>query len=155
MDVVESNTGMLVKPNYSFESCPRDVDILLVPGGNSSGLIADSRIREFVSALAASDSLELLLSVCTGALLLGDLRLLDGLKCTTHWQFLDKLKEIAPEAEVVGDSVRYVDSGRVITSAGVSAGIDMSLHVVERLLGKDVAQETAKQMEYMTGDRKL
>jgi transcriptional regulator GlxA family with amidase domain len=73
--------------------------------------------------------------------------LLDGLEATTHHGAIDLLREVAPKTMVHADR-RFVDSGRVVCSAGIAAGIDMSLHVVARLLGSDVAEETARQMEY-------
>jgi transcriptional regulator GlxA family with amidase domain len=90
---------------------------------------------------------ELTLSVCTGALVLGTAGLLNGLKATTYHTTFDLLREVAPGAEVI-EGQRYVDNGTVITSAGVSAGIDMALYVVQRLLGADHARAAAEYMEY-------
>ena len=89
----------------------------------------------------------LTLSVCTGAFLLAARGLLDGKPATTHWASLDRLAEGYPAIEVRRD-VRYVDAGHVVTSAGVSAGIDMALYVVERLYGAAAAVATARGMEY-------
>jgi transcriptional regulator GlxA family with amidase domain len=85
--------------------------------------------------------------VCTGALILACAGQLDGLAATTHHLALDELRAVAPRTEI-RDSARIVDNGRIILSSGVSAGIDMSLHVVSRLLGDDLARETARYMEY-------
>jgi transcriptional regulator GlxA family with amidase domain len=85
--------------------------------------------------------------VCTGALLLAKVGILDGLKATTHSSAFELLAEIAPSTEIVR-GVRFVDNGKVITSAGISAGIDMSLYVIELLYGKETAQHTAAYMEY-------
>jgi transcriptional regulator GlxA family with amidase domain len=90
---------------------------------------------------------ELVLSVCTGALILAKAGLLDGLEATTHHGALDLLRQTAPNT-VVREATRFTDNGRVITSAGIAAGIDMSLHVVSRLLGPEEAAETARYMEY-------
>jgi transcriptional regulator GlxA family with amidase domain len=90
---------------------------------------------------------ELVLSVCTGVLLLAKAGLLDGLEATTHHGAIDLLRQTAPKATVHADR-RFVDNGRVVCWAGVAAGIDMSLHVVARLLGREVAKRTARQMEY-------
>ena len=95
----------------------------------------------------ASEKAELVLSVCTGALLLAKAGLLDGLEATTHHGAIDLLRETAPKPTVHADR-RFVDNGRVVCSAGIAAGIDMSLHVVARLLGREVAEKTAWQMEY-------
>jgi len=90
---------------------------------------------------------ELVLSVCTGSLVLAKAGLLDGLEATTHRGALDLLEGVAPETTVRRDA-RVVDNGQIITSAGVSAGIDMSFHVIARLLGEDQARETAAYIEY-------
>jgi transcriptional regulator GlxA family with amidase domain len=95
----------------------------------------------------ASEKAELILSVCTGALLLAKAGLLDGLEATTHHGAIDLLRRTAPNAVVHADC-RFVDNGRVVCSAGIAAGIDMSLHVVGRLLGGEVAGKTARRMEY-------
>ena len=95
----------------------------------------------------ASEKAELVLSVCTGALLLAKTGLLDGLEATTHHGAIDLLRQTAPQTTVHADR-RFVDNGRVVCSAGIAAGIDMSLHVLARLLGSDVAVRTAQQMEY-------
>jgi transcriptional regulator GlxA family with amidase domain len=94
----------------------------------------------------ASES-ELVLSVCTGALILAEAGLLDGKAATTHHGALDLLRQTAPKTEI-RESSRFVDNGRIITSGGIAAGIDMSLHVVGRLLGSDEAVKTARYMEY-------
>jgi transcriptional regulator GlxA family with amidase domain len=134
-----------VNPHHALSDCPT-ADILVVPGGwgtrqqmNNPPLI--SWIRE--TALKA----ELVLSVCTGALLLAKAGLLEGLTATTHHGALDLLRQTAPRTAVVADR-RFVDNGKIILSAGISAGIDMSLHVVARLLGTEEAVATAKYMEY-------
>jgi transcriptional regulator GlxA family with amidase domain len=90
---------------------------------------------------------ELVLSVCTGALLLAKAGLLDGLEATTHHEAIDLLREVAPKATIPA-ARRLVDNGRVVCSAGIAAGIDMSLYVVARLMGGEVATQTAHQMEY-------
>ncbi len=86
-------------------------------------------------------------SVCTGAFLLAANGLLDGKAATTHWASIDWMRETYPAIDIRDDQ-RYVDEGRIITSAGVSAGIDMALHVVERMYGPDIARQSARHMEY-------
>lgn len=145
---VISRNGLSVNPNYTLADCPRP-DVLLVPGGMGTRTqMNNERLIDWIRQTA--DSAELVLSVCTGALLLGKAGLLDGLEATTHHQGVDLLREIAPAARVHVDR-RFVDNGRVITSAGIAAGIDMSLHVVARLLGSDVGRATAAHMEYPSG----
>ena len=96
---------------------------------------------------AKANPAELVLSVSIGARILAKAGLLDGLEATTHWISIDELKEMVPTA-TIHDDQRFVDNGKVVTSAGVSAGIDMSLHIVDRLCGEKAAAETAHFMEY-------
>ena len=90
---------------------------------------------------------ELTTSVCTGAFLLAELGLLNGRRATTHWGSVAFMRETYPDITMV-ENVRFVDEGRVITSAGISAGIDMSLHIIARLHGSEVAAWTARRMDY-------
>lgn len=142
---VRSRGGLSVNPDYSFANCPR-AEILLIPGGpGTRSKLQSARMLDWMKSQAAEA--ELVLSVCSGALLLAKAGLLDGLTATTHHGALDELRVIDPNLKVE-DTARFVDNGRVIASGGISAGIDMSLHVVARLLGKDQALETARYMEY-------
>ena len=136
-----------VNPTFAFNShdAPR-ADIMLVPGGfGTRREMKNPAMLEWVRR--ANSEAELVLSVCTGSLILGAAGLLDGLDGTTHFAAYDELAAVSPRCRVRRD-LRSVDTGRVISSAGVSAGMDMALHVVARLLGDDVAQETARYMEY-------
>ena len=145
---VLARNGLSVNPKYSLANCPRP-EILVVPGGfGTRREMKNPVVLEWVSRV--SKDTELTLSVCTGSLVLGAAGLLDGLAATTHFGALDELRGVAPNTEV-RPSARVVDNGRVIVSAGVSAGIDMSLYVVARLLGTEVARETARYMEYQGG----
>jgi transcriptional regulator GlxA family with amidase domain len=142
---VVTRGGLSVNPHHRLADCPRP-DLLLVPGGQGTrremhNPVLIDWIRQ------ASEKAELVLSVCTGALLLARAGLLDGLEATAHHGAIDLLREVAPKATVDADR-RFVDNGRVVCSAGIAAGIDMSLHVVARLLGREVAEKTARQMEY-------
>lgn len=142
---VLARNGLSVNPHYSLANCPH-ADILLAPGGwGTRREMRNERLVKWIAERAAPA--ELVLSVCTGALLLAKAGLLDGLDATTHHAALDLLRETCPAARVAADA-RYLDNGRIVTSAGISAGIDMSLHVVSRLLGAETARETAKCMEY-------
>jgi len=142
---VVTSGGLNVNPHHRLADCPRP-DILLVPGGQGTrkemhNLALIDWIRK------SSDQAELVLSVCTGALLLAKAGLLDGLEATTHHGAIDLLRQTAPNATVRADR-RFVDNGQIVCSAGIAAGIDMSLHMVGRLLGQDIAEKTARQMEY-------
>ena len=142
---VRTHNGLLVVPQFQLSDCP-DADLLLVPGGIGTRREVDnSSLVDWIQVTAARA--DLVLSVCTGALLLAKAGLLDDLEATTHHVAYELLRELAPSATVHEDR-RMVDNGRVITSAGISAGIDMSFHVVSRLLGRKVAAETARHMEY-------
>jgi transcriptional regulator GlxA family with amidase domain len=142
---VTARNGLSVNARTTLADAPK-FDLLLIPGGQGTRpLLRDTELLDWITRRAAEA--ELLLSVCTGALLLGRAGLLDGLSSTTHHGALDLLEQVAPGTKVCRD-VRLVDNGRVITSAGVAAGIDMSFHVVAKLLGNDVAQAAAKHIEY-------
>ena len=144
-DPVVSMGGMKVIPNHTFENCPK-LDILVVPGGwgtrkelNNPIMLAWLRTR--------AAEVETLTAVCTGSMLLGFAGLLNGLHATTHWRSLDWMRESFPSVAVDYDK-HFVEDGRVLTSAGISAGIDMTLKVVARYCGEDIARATAKHMEY-------
>jgi transcriptional regulator GlxA family with amidase domain len=142
---VTTRGGLSVNPQCWLADCPPP-DLLLVPGGQGTRTqMHNQPLIEWIGQMAPRA--ELVLSVCTGALLLARAGLLDGLEATTHHGAIDLLRQTAPRTVVHADR-RFVDNGRVICSAGIAAGIDMSLHVVSRLLGKEVAQKTAGQMEY-------
>ena len=147
---VRSRGGLSVNPAYSFANCPR-AEILLIPGGpGTRSKLQCAKTLDWMKCQAAQA--ELVLSVCSGALLLAKAGLLDGLTATTHHGALDELRVINPNVKVE-DTARFVDNGRVIASGGISAGIDMALHVVARLLGNDQALETARYMEYDWNER--
>lgn len=142
-DVV-SQRFLTIKPQYTLANCPKP-DIIVLPGGNTRIPLDDPRVIEWVQK--AGPDAEVVMSVCTGALLLAKAGLLDGKEATTHWGTIEALRKAAPKTKVHADR-RVVDNGQVVTCAGVSAGIDGSLHVVERLLGKPAARDTARYMEY-------
>lgn len=133
---------LTVTPEYTFDDCPAP-DIVVVPGGHVP--LDSAKLRAWVRARA--QSADLMMSVCNGALVLASAGLLEGLEVTTHHSALNELALIEPNARVLTNR-RFVDSGRVLTSAGISAGIDGALHVVERTLGEEIAWRTARYMEY-------
>lgn len=142
---IRTRGGMSVNPAYPIATCPTP-DVIVVPGGlGSRQAMLRQPILEWVQNHARKPALTI--SVCTGAFILAKAGLLEGLMATTHFSVLDYLRELAPNTVVVDDQ-RYVDNGNIVTAAGISAGIDMALHVVSRLLGREIAQSTAKQMEY-------
>jgi putative intracellular protease/amidase/YHS domain-containing protein len=131
-------------PRYTFADCPRS-DIIVVPGGSISTVAKDKRVTDWL--VRASGEAEVTLSVCTGAFVLARAGLLDGKEATTHWSAIETLRTLYPKVAVWEDR-RVVDNGKVVTSAGVSAGIDGALHLVDRLSGRIKASETARNLEY-------
>jgi transcriptional regulator GlxA family with amidase domain len=136
--------GMKVVPTYSIQDAPKP-DIVVFPGGPSGKIYDDPEF--FAWAKQASVEAEIAQSVCTGAFVLGKAGLLDGLEVTTFHGAIDGLQKKYPKT-MVKRGRRFVDNGHVVTTAGISAGIDGSLHVVARLLGRNVADNVANYMEY-------
>ncbi len=142
---VRTRGGLIVTPHHSFADHP-PLDILVVPGGyGTRAQVTNATVLDWLRA--QSQNAELRTSVCTGAFLLAEIGLLDDRAATTHWGSIDRLREGYAAIDVRED-VRFVDEGTIITSAGISAGIDMALHVVGRLHGQDAARATARYMEY-------
>lgn len=146
-DVVTAIGGLKVLPHYSWADAPA-IDLLVVPGGfGTRALLNDEAALTWIREAAARATQ--VTSVCTGALLLAKLGLLQGKRATTHWAGLDLLASIDPTIHVQRER-RVVHDG-IFTSAGVSAGIDMSFAVVEEICGREVALETAHYIEYPWG----
>ncbi|AUB63983.1 AraC family transcriptional regulator [Bacillus thuringiensis] len=145
-EMITARNGLKVQPDYSIENLP-PVDILIIPGGLGAreyeikNEIVIKWIRQQMKEV------KLMTSVCTGAVLLAKAGLLEGLKATTHWASIEKFKNEFQNVEVI-ENVKFVDEGHIITSAGISAGINMAFHIVKNLLGMHVAEDTAKGMEY-------
>lgn len=142
---VTLRNGLVIQPGFTLDTAP-PAEILLIPGGPGTRReLGNPALLRWIGE--AAGRAELVLSVCTGALLLGRAGLLDGLGATTHHASYQLLREVAPRA-IVREHERFIDNGPVIVSAGVAAGIDMALHVVERLVGPELAEEAAQYMEY-------
>ncbi len=141
---VTSQGFVRVDPEYSLRECPWP-DILVVPGGGTGGVVADRETMEWVEIVGKQANT--VMSVCSGAFVLAKAGFLDGLQATTHSADVNELRRAAPRTTVHADA-RFVDNGKVITTAGVSAGIDGALHVVSRLLGTERARQTAEYMQY-------
>jgi len=137
--------GMRVIPDCLLAVCP-PLNILVVPGGWGTRRQIDNKI--LIDWIAERGrQVETLTSVCTGALLLAAAGLLNGRRATTHWRSLSWLRESFP-AVTVEEQLRVVEDGHILTSAGISAGIDLALKVVGRSFGEAVARATARHMEY-------
>jgi transcriptional regulator GlxA family with amidase domain len=141
---VLSQGFVTITPKYTLANCPAP-DIVVVPGGSTDAIAQNESIVRWVQACATRA--DVMLSVCTGAALFSKAGLLDGKKATTFHRYIDELQRITPKATILRNT-RFVDNGQVITTAGISAGIDGALHVVANLRGEDVAQQTAQHMEY-------
>jgi transcriptional regulator GlxA family with amidase domain len=144
-DLITCRGGLLVQPHYTLDNHP-PLDIVVIPGGYGTRREQENpAVLAWIAAQRGAGTLTT--SVCTGSFLLAAAGLLDGRRATTHWATIDGLRELRPQANVLADT-RVVDEGEIVTSAGVSAGIDMALHVVARLHGDEIARRTARDMEY-------
>jgi len=144
--MIKARNGLRVEPRCTFEDAPA-FDILIVPGGYGAEEVEihNRTLIDWLRARAGEHTL--VASVCTGAFLLAEAGLLGGRRATTHWMDLDRLEREYPLVTVERNQ-RFIDAGDLVTSAGISAGIDMCLHLVGRLLGAEVARATAERMEY-------
>ncbi|MBA4055080.1 MAG: hypothetical protein C0490_10235 [Marivirga sp.] len=141
---IVSQRFVKVTPSYSIENSPVP-DIIVFPGGHSTPSSKDTRVLDWIKTRVSAGTTAM--SVCTGAEILANAGMLKGLNVTTFHGFIPGLQEMLPDSKVLTDT-RFVDSGNIITTAGVSAGIDGALHLVSRIKGMDVAKATAFYMEY-------
>ncbi len=146
--LVHTHAGVRIAGDHTFAEHPR-IDLLVVPGGVVDGAVADRHVVDWIARTSAAARLTA--SVCTGAFLLARAGILDGRPATTHWEDVDDLQAAYPGLRAVRDC-RWVDDGDVVTAAGISAGIDMALHLVRRLGGRDLAADTALYMQYQWDD---
>jgi transcriptional regulator GlxA family with amidase domain len=141
---VTARAGFTVVPHHAFDGHP-PLDLLLVPGGVHVAELGKPRVIEWIRRQAGGARLTA--SVCTGAFLLAQAGLLGGLAVTTHWEDVEDLRRQFPGLEV-REGVRWIEHERVVTSAGISAGLDLALRLVARLAGQPLAERTARQMDY-------
>ncbi len=142
---VLAKNGLKVVPDYAVDACPQP-DYLVIPGGSGTrALLEDEKFLTWLTQTAPA--CENILSVCSGSLVLARIGLLNGLKATTHHQVFTELEALAPETEIIKNQ-RFLDNGKILTSAGVAAGIDMCLYMVNRLYGEDTAMKSAQYIEY-------
>jgi len=150
--LLRTGMNMQVTPNYAFENCP-EFDILVLPGGGSSipggsgvgKVLANSVMMDWVKKKSAEASY--VMSVCNGAFILAHAGLLDGQEATTFWRMIPALDSLFPGANVVSDK-RFTDNGKIITTAGLTSGIDGAFHLVEKLSSRGRAQHLALGLEY-------
>src|SRR5437588_7016952 len=141
---IHATFGQKIMPDYTFADSP-PADILLIPGGGVSQALENPQLIKWVQRNAQASTH--VMSVCTGAFILSKAGLLDGLSATTIQHAIDKLQKVSPKTKVVHDQ-RYVDNGKVITTAGLSSGIDGAFHLVAKINGEGEAQAIALNMEY-------
>ena len=142
---VHARAGLRLQPDFTLAGHP-PLDCAIVPGGVVDAELGQAALMDWIQVQAQAP-VRILASVCTGALLLAQAGVLDGLEATTHWEDVDALRALRPGLRVL-EGRRWVDAGRIVSSAGISAGIDMSLHLVERLHSRELALRTARQMEF-------
>jgi len=141
---VNARGAYSVNPHYDFSNHP-EIDVLIVVGGVHTDELNKTNVIKWIAI--NSEKAETVASVCTGAFILAEAGLLSGLNVTTHWEDIQDLRKSYPALSVI-DGQRWVDEGKYLTSGGISAGIDMSLHLVSKLVGIELAEKTAKQMEF-------
>jgi len=139
-----ARAGLHIYPDYDFTSHP-EIDLLIIPGGVVNEELNKPKVINWISDQSKRSSITS--SVCTGAFLLAQAGLLQGKSATTHWEDIEDFKRMFPNTKTL-TKLRWVDEGNIVTSGGISAGIDMSLHLVERLSNRMLAEKTAFQMEF-------
>ena len=142
--LVEARGVFQVKPHYSIQNVP-ELDVLIVVGGVHSDELRKTEVINWIRKTA--EKTRITASVCTGAFLLAEAGLLDGLEVTTHWEDISDLHRNYKNLQV-REGIRWIEQGKLFTAAGISAGIDMSLELVSRLASAELAERTARQMEY-------
>ncbi|MDG2001349.1 MAG: DJ-1/PfpI family protein [Alphaproteobacteria bacterium] len=141
---VTATGGLKIISDYTIKDCPK-IDILIVPGGlGTRTLLNNESLLSWIKS--TSDQATTTSSVCTGSLLLAKAGLLEGKRATTHWGAIEALKSISKDIQVLNN--RRIVNDEIITSAGVSSGIDMAFMLVENLYGEQVASDTAKYIEF-------
>lgn len=142
---IVANHGLEISPQFSFKTAPT-FDILIVPGGTLKTIQTVMKTNEIVAWIKTHQH-TLIASVCTGAIVLAETGLLDMKKATTNRVAIKLMERSYPDISVL-KNVKYVDEGSIITSAGVSSGMNMALHLVERLLGEETANRTRETIEF-------
>jgi len=142
---IKSVNGLTVIPDFNFSNHP-PIDLLIIPGGvGTRAEVAKKHVLDWSDKISAKAKITM--SVCSGARIPAKLGLLDHLESTTHHTVLASLKELAP-ATIVNPDKRFVDNGKIMTAGGISAGIDLSLHIVRKMYGETVVNKTIRYMEY-------
>ncbi|WP_158962532.1 DJ-1/PfpI family protein [Myroides fluvii] len=151
-EIVQTENGTTyILPQYSFDDCPKP-DIVVVPGANPAIVMAYLKDEKFQQTyvqwiIKQHQQGALLFTVCTGSLLLSTTSLFDGLDITTHFMGLEALQQLCPKANVLS-GVRFIDQNHVLTTAGITAGIDGALHLVSKQLTDEIGQTIKRLFEY-------
>jgi len=143
-NTVFARAGFSINPTHSFHNHPK-LDVLIVVGGYHYDEMKKHIVRDWIAKQA--NQVQYVASVCSGAWLLAEAGVLTNQNATTHWEDIEELQSSYPNLTVHANA-RWIDEGKYITSAGISAGIDMSLHLVRKFHSLDLAIKTARQMEY-------
>jgi transcriptional regulator GlxA family with amidase domain len=145
---ISARNGLKVIPDLDLEEALKiNFDVLIIPGGYGAEEIEIKKPHIINWIKEMHGRTNILASVCTGAFLLAEAGLLDNIRATTHWLDLDRLEKEYEKISVIRNK-KFIDNGKIITAAGISAGINMSYHIVERMAGKEIADATVRRMEY-------
>ncbi|MGI9580170.1 DJ-1/PfpI family protein [Chryseobacterium sp. RRHN12] len=142
---ITARNGLQVVPTFTFND-DVVIDILVIPGGYGAETI-EFKNEKLLNWIVEKDKKTIITSsVCTGAIILAEAKLLNHKEATTHWMDLDRLRKDYPLIKVVDQ--KFVESGKIMTSGGISAGINMSLYIIKKLFGNEISINTAKRMDY-------
>ncbi|HEA30849.1 MAG TPA: DJ-1/PfpI family protein [Leeuwenhoekiella sp.] len=144
--IISARNGLKVMPSLQFDD-KFNLDILIIPGGYGAEEVQIKNEKVINWIKQKYEEVDLLAYVCTGVFLLAEAGILKNKKATTHWMKLDKLENEFPNLKVIRNT-KFVDEGKIITSGGISAGINMSFHIISKLCGTEIAEQTARKMEY-------
>ncbi len=144
VDVVRARAGLRITPDHSISHHPK-IDLLVVPGGVVEAELSKHEVMQWLRSSASTATW--VASVCTGAFMLAKAGVVSAGPVTTHWEDQAKLAEMFPSLDVI-NGPRWVEQGNLFTSAGIAAGIDLSLHLVSRVCSPELAAATARQMDY-------
>jgi transcriptional regulator GlxA family with amidase domain len=143
-ELIMARGGFKLNATYHFKNCP-NLDVLIIVGGIHTDELKKDKVIDWIKE--TSKNAKLIASVCTGAFLLAKANVITNHQVTTHWEDIDDLQNDYPSLKVVKNK-RWIDEGNIVTSGGISAGIDMSLHLIRKLYDEELAIKTARQMEF-------
>ncbi|WP_165921075.1 DJ-1/PfpI family protein [Paenibacillus albiflavus] len=145
-NLIKTHTGTLIQPDYNLDNAPR-FDILIIPGGPLRAINKMKKNKKVIDYIVKSQNIEMICSVCSGSLILAETGLLNSKTATSHNLALSLLNNKSRGIQVVKDK-KVVKDGNIITSGGISSGVNMALYLIEKLVNKEIAQRTAKILEF-------